>query len=117
MKILSINSRGLGNLAIVGELHRLVNKEVPKIKFLMETHLHVSSLETLRIKLGMHGCLGVNRHGFGGGLALLWASSVVVNLQSYSTFHIDAHVVQADGFTWRLTGFYGHPKVSLRSRS
>uniref|UniRef100_A0A2N9FFZ0 Uncharacterized protein n=1 Tax=Fagus sylvatica TaxID=28930 RepID=A0A2N9FFZ0_FAGSY len=45
----------------------------------------------------------VNRHGFGGGLALLWASSVVVNLQSYSTFHIDVHVVQADGFTWRLT--------------
>ena len=51
MKILSINSRGLGNLAIVGELHKLVNKEVPKIKFLMERHLHVSSLETLRIKL------------------------------------------------------------------
>ncbi len=55
----------------VGELHGLVKKEVPKIMFLMETHLNVSSLETLRIKLGMHGCLGVNRHGFGGGLALL----------------------------------------------
>ena len=117
MKILSINCRGLGNLATVGELHGLVKKEVPKIVFLMETRLHVSSLEILRIKLGMHGCLGVNRHGFGGGLALLWAANVVVHVQSYSTFHIDAHVVQDDGCTSRLTRFYGHLEVSLRSRS
>jgi hypothetical protein len=50
-------------------------------------------------------------------LALLWDSSVTVHIQSYSNYHIDAKVFQDDGVCWRLTGFYGHPEVSLRCRT
>uniref|UniRef100_A0A2N9G728 Uncharacterized protein n=1 Tax=Fagus sylvatica TaxID=28930 RepID=A0A2N9G728_FAGSY len=67
-----------------------------------------------RIRLGMQGRFGVARQGYGGGLALLWDSGVTLNIESYSQHHIDAKVIQEDGLQWRLTGFYGHPKVALR---
>ena len=85
----------------------LVKKEDPVIMFLMETRLELRYLEFLRVRLGMCGCFGVNRHGFGGGLALLWRSSVSVHVQSYSNHHIDADVMVEDGLKWRLTRFYG----------
>uniref|UniRef100_A0A2N9H5H6 CCHC-type domain-containing protein n=1 Tax=Fagus sylvatica TaxID=28930 RepID=A0A2N9H5H6_FAGSY len=97
----------------------LCKKEGPNIVFLMETRLPVRSLEWLRVRLGMRACLGVERNGIGtgGGLALLWDSTLQINIQSYSPHHIDADVVQPGGLTWRLTGFYGHPERTMRSRS
>uniref|UniRef100_A0A2N9FK76 Reverse transcriptase domain-containing protein n=1 Tax=Fagus sylvatica TaxID=28930 RepID=A0A2N9FK76_FAGSY len=117
MRVLSLNCRGLGNQATVNELHGVVKLEVPKIVFLMETRLPVRKLEFLRVKFGMRGCFGVNRKRFGGGLALFWDDSVTLHIQSYSLFHIDTHVIQGDGATWRFTGFYGHPEAGLRVRS
>ena len=117
MRTLSLNCRGLGNPEIVNELHDLVKKEGPNLVFLMETRLCVRSLEWLRVRLRMCGCLGVDRHGQGGGLALLWDSSVTVNIDSYSDSHINAEVIQVDGIHWRLTRFYGHPERALRNRS
>ena len=95
----------------------LVRKEDPDMVFLMETRLEVRSLEFLRVCLGMYGCFGVNRNGFGGGLALIWKSFVAVHIQSFSNHHIDADVVMIDGLKWRITGFYGHPERGLRSSS
>ena len=117
MKIFSLNCRGLGNPETVSELHRIVRKEDPIIVFLMETRLDSRNLEFLRVHLGLTGCLGVDRHGFGGGLALLWNSSTVVHIQSFSQNHIDADVVFEDGLRWRATGFYGHPKRGLCDHS
>jgi hypothetical protein len=45
----------------------------------------------------MAGCFGVERHGYGGGLALLWNFSVAIHIQSYSNHHIDADVLHDDG--------------------
>jgi hypothetical protein len=117
MRALSLNCRGLGNQATVNELHGLVKSEGPKIVFLMETRLPVRKLEVLRLKLGMRGCFGVGRRRFGGGLALLWTEDVDVHVQSYSSSHIDAQVLQEDGAGWRITGFYGNPETALRYRS
>ena len=58
-----------------------------------------------------------NGTGTGGGLALLWDSTLQINVQSYSPHHIDADVVQPGGSTWRLTGFYGHPERTMCSHS
>jgi hypothetical protein len=117
MKIFSLNCRGLGNPETVSELHTIVRKEDPSIMFLMETHLDSRNLEFLRVRMGMSGCFGVDRHGLGGGLALLWNSSIAVHIQSYSHHHFDADVVHENGLRWRVTGFYGHPERGLRDHS
>ena len=117
MKIFSLNCRGLGNPKTVSELHRIVRKEDPSIVFLMETRLESRNLEFLRVRLGMSGCLGVDRHGLGGGLALLWNSSIAVHIQSFSHYHIDADVVFENGLIWRVIGFYGHPERGLCDHS
>ena len=67
--------------------------------------------------MDMSGYFGVDRHGLGGGLALLWNSSIAVHIQSYSHHHIDANVVHENGLRWRATRFYGHPKKGLRNHS
>jgi hypothetical protein len=117
MRTFSLNCRGLGNPETVRELHMLVKKEDPDIVFLMETRLEVRCLEFIRVCLDMCGCFGVDRHGFGGGLALLWRSSVSVHIQIYFIFYIDADVVMEDKLKWRITGFYCHPKRGLRVSS
>uniref|UniRef100_A0A2N9H346 DUF4283 domain-containing protein n=1 Tax=Fagus sylvatica TaxID=28930 RepID=A0A2N9H346_FAGSY len=100
----------------VSELQTIMRKEDPNIVFLMETQLELRNLEFLRVCLGMCGCFGVDRHGYGGGLALLWNSSVDLHIQSYSHHHIDVDVLH-DGMRWRITDFYGRPKRGLRSHS
>ena len=115
MKIFNLNYRELGNPKTVSELHTIVRKENPNIVFLMETRLDSLNLEFLRVRMGMFGCFGVDRHGLGGGLALLWNSSIVVHIQSHH--HIDADMVHEDGLRWRATGFYGHPERGLHDHS
>ncbi len=117
MKTLSLNYCRIGNPETVSELHTLVGKEDLSIVFLMETRLELRHLEFLRVRLGMRGCFGVDRHGFGGGLALLWSSSIDIHIQSFSNHHIDADVIQEDGLRWRATGFYGHPERAMRVHS
>jgi hypothetical protein len=117
MKLLSLNCHGLGNPETVQELQTLVKVEVPQVVFVMETRLDVRSIEWLRIKLGFHGALGVNRARFGGGLALLWSNEVSVQIQSYSPSHIDAEILPNDGASWRFTGFYGNPDHHRRIES
>ena len=109
MKLLSLNCRGLRNPETVQELQTLVKLEVPQVVFVMETRLDVRSIEWLRIKLGFHGALGVDRARFGGGLALLWSKEVSVQIRSYSPSHIDVEILPKDGASWRFTGFYGNP--------
>jgi hypothetical protein len=117
MKTFNLNCRELGNLETVSELHAVVRKEDPSIVFLMETWLELRNFEFLRVRLGMRGCFGVERYGYGGGLALLWNSNVAIHIQSYSNHHIDADVIHEDGLCWRVTGFYGHPERALRVHS
>jgi hypothetical protein len=80
MKTFSLNCRGLGNPETVNELHAIVRKEDSSIMFLMETRLKLRSLEFLRVRLDMHGCFGVERHGYGGGLALLWSAPLALHI-------------------------------------
>ena len=99
MRALSLNCHGLRNPQTVNELHDVVKKEGLNLVFLMETRLTKSSLEWLRVRLRMRGCLGVDRHESGGrgGLVLLWDSTVDVTVRGYSVHHIDVEVNQSDG--------------------
>ena len=77
MKTFSLNCCGLGN-PTVSELQAVVRKEDLSIVFLMETRLKLRNLEFLRVRLGMQGCFGVERYGYGARFALLRNSSVTV---------------------------------------
>ena len=85
--------------------------------FLRETHLTVRNLEFLRVRLGMGSCFRVDRHEYGGGLALLWDSCITIQIRSFSDYHIDAEVLLSDGLSWRITGFYGHLETAFRVHS
>ena len=117
MRLLSLNCRGLGNPETVRELRLLVKKEDPQVVFLSETRLEVSSIEWIRIQLGMRGALGVQRLGYGGGLALLWSQDTDLSIKSYSLSHIDAVVKLSDSVSWRFTRFYENPEAHKRTES
>ena len=109
MSILSWNCHGLGHPRIVQVLVDLVRTKKPCFVFLIETLCNKHRLEHIKMKIGFHGLLVVDRVGRGGGLAFLWNSACVVNLLSYSQNYIDTEVEVANLGRWRLTGFYGFP--------
>ena len=56
--------------------------------------------------------------GFSGGLALLWKPNTQVNVQNFSRWFIDAHILCNDtGLKLRLIGFYRQPDMSRREET
>ena len=92
MKLLSYNSRGLGNPEVVASVRALVQRQSPEVHFLLEIKLYSTKMERIRVGCKMTGCFVVNPRGRVGGLALLWKEGVDVSISSYTTNHIDAHV-------------------------
>ena len=114
MSLLSWNCRGTGNLRTVKALEKVVNKEEPKIVFLMETKSKREWLEKVKERCKMKHGLIVPSDGSKGGLALLWKEGITVKIKTYSQDHIDAWIEGGwDGGCWHFTGFYGNP---LRER-
>jgi hypothetical protein len=109
MRLLSWNCRGLGNPCTVRELLLLVKEQVPSVLFLSETRLDCIGVEILRVKLKMGSAFCVPRVHTGGGLAMIWTTSVEVQINSFSQNHIDAEFMdKAVGRGFRITGFYGN---------
>lgn len=67
-------------------------------------------MEKLKQQIGWFG-IGVDAKGTFGGLALLWKKDLDVSLNRFANNFIDANV-HMPNYTWRLTGFYGHPDAS-----
>jgi exonuclease III len=115
MNILSWNCRGLGNFQTVHALRGLVNRNDPKIVFLMETKINSLRMEGVRRTIGFENGLSIPSEGKSGGLALLWRQGYEVVINSYSKYHIDSVVkVKTTDDIWRVTGFYGHPETSQK---
>ncbi|KAL0313474.1 UNVERIFIED_CONTAM: hypothetical protein Sradi_5746700 [Sesamum radiatum] len=82
--------------------------------FLCETKCGHRRIELMKQRLGLFG-LCVPAVGRSGGLTLFWKQDVVVNLRSFSNFHIDVDVFTSDNMVgWRFTGFYGAAEPSHR---
>lgn len=113
MIILSWNCRGLGHPAAVPFLCGLVNARRPDVIFLSETLSHSTRIEGIRTRLSYDS---VNCVGRSGGLCVLWKSTAVCSILTYSQHHIDLSVTE-EGGNWRLTGFYGCPEGSRRRES
>lgn len=62
--------------------------------------------------------LVVPSRGKSGGLAMLWKEEVKLDIQTYSSSHVDAWVNGGDTVGWwHLTGFYGELDMSKRPDS
>ena len=118
MSLLSWNCRGLGNFRIVKALEKAVNKEEPKIVFLMEKKSKREWLEKVKERCKMKHGLIVPSDGSKGGLAMLWKEGITMEIKMYSQDHINAWVEGGwDGGCWHLTGFYGNPDTAKRLKS
>ena len=68
---------------------------------------------------GQNGSLETvnNCEGQSGGLAIFWKKEVNFHLHAVSRLYLDGDVVEADGFVWRFTGFYGEPRTDKKELS
>ena len=89
---LSWNCRRLGNSQIEDELVAMVSNKDPKMVFLMETKIEKPTMERIGRKMQFANTFVVPRLNRGDGLALLWKTNIIVDVQSYSNCHIDVIV-------------------------
>ena len=73
----------------------------------METRLDKDSFAKHGWELLFLNKFIVKKPYFGGGLALIWKSEVQLDVINFIENHILVKVVDDDGFTWFLIGFYG----------
>lgn len=64
----------------------------PRILFLMETKLSSKRMEMVRLKCGFENGIDVRAIGTKGGLSLGWKGNSLVQLKSFSLFHIDVEI-------------------------
>lgn len=114
MRILVWNCRGLGNGPAVRGLLDLQEQVDPDILFLSETKLDKRRMEKFKWMLGMGNMMVRDCEGKSRGLALPWKKEVKLELHNCSRYHIDAKLVENDGFKWRFVGIYGEPASAKR---
>ncbi|XP_074376806.1 uncharacterized protein LOC141718321 [Apium graveolens] len=117
MNYISWNCRGLGNPRAVRVLRDLVKSRKPDFLFLSETLSFSSRINELCSSLGFMHSFAVDRVGRGGGLAIMWRSTVSCTISSSSTNHIDVEILHGSSPQWRLTCFYGYPERERRRDS
>ena len=93
----------------------MVQAQGPKIIFLSETWSNKEYMKKVCYDLEFDGLFTIPNNGRGGGLAMMWKSEVVLWVDSFSNYHIDAIVNGGREDAWRLTGFYGELETSRRS--
>jgi hypothetical protein len=75
----------------VQDLCRLVKTKKPGMVFPMEIKSKQNKMERIQCKLGFLNMLVVNSVGKSGGLVLFWEDEVGVEIQNYSSHHINQH--------------------------
>jgi hypothetical protein len=116
MNLLSLNCRGLGLDAAVGELRDLVRVYNPAVVFLSETKKTKGAMDRLKWSLGLRHGVSVECRGKSGGLALLWRDGIDVSVRPWCQYYIDATIKMGDSEV-RFTGIYGEPRTELRQKT
>ena len=85
----------------------LVRNKDPKLVFLMETKVEKVVLDRIGRKIQFSNLFVVPRHNTGGGLALYWPADMNMDVQTFSTRHIDTIIDFGANDAWRFTSFCG----------
>ncbi|KAK8616870.1 hypothetical protein V6N13_116840 [Hibiscus sabdariffa] len=96
----------MGNPRTVRALKQQLAVLDPMVIFVSETRLYKNKVDNVRRRLGMAGCLDVERSDSCVGLLLMWSDRVEVELLSFSDFHIDVSINDGQK-RFRFTGIYG----------
>lgn len=116
MRALYWDVRGLGNLRTFHDLQQVLHQYKPNFIFLSETKRNSYQMKIIRVKLNYDFWLSVGCLGYSGVLALLWNSSININILSYNLHHIDMLILPNDNLTRRFTGFYGHSEQCKKKK-
>lgn len=110
MICLSWNCRGLGQPRTVLVLCDLVHFYKPDAISIFETISFAKKIEEVHVHLGFDCCFSVDRNGRSGGIGVLWRSSALCSVISYSNNHVDLIISDRRNPEWCCTGFYRFPK-------
>jgi hypothetical protein len=94
MSILCLNCRGCGRPEAVRDIRNIVDLHNPMVLFLSETKMGANRSQDLRWSLGFPNAFGVSSVGLSGGLLMLWKNEVLMDLKTYSKYHIDMWVTE-----------------------
>ena len=83
----------------------------------METKVEKYVLECIGRMIQYSNLFIVPCHNTSGGLALFWKTDFNVDMQSYSTRHIDTIIDHGVDDTWQFMGFYGNPNTASQENS
>ncbi|KAK8335253.1 hypothetical protein V6Z11_A09G041700 [Gossypium hirsutum] len=117
MRIICWNCRGVGNPATVHDLKQLLVANDPDIIFLCETKSNANKFDSVRRKCRMEGCLAVNAEGRSRGLVMMWKDSKQVEIQTYSSNHIDSLIHVENDRPIHFKSFYGNADPNKRQSS
>ena len=94
MNAINWNCRGLGNPLTVKALQKVVLEKDPTLVFLMETKMDTMEMDGIKQKVERKQDLVVPSIKRASGLALLWKTSMQVDVLTYSPQHINAIVTK-----------------------
>lgn len=89
----------------VGELRQLIAANRPNVIFLNETKLKACDFDKVKRRCNMTGCFVIDSNRSKGGLAVLWDDEISVDIQSYSSNHIDMLVKRKTMTNFNLRGY------------
>lgn len=104
-------------MSAVLTLKNLVRTYRPEVIFLYETLVLASKIEEVRRRIRFYCCFAVDRDDRGGGVGILWRSSIKYEITNSSLHHINVDVDDPVKGKWRMTGFYGFPQRTRRRES
>lgn len=100
----------------VGEFRDLIRSHNSAVVFLIETKKKARAMEKIKWSLGFRCGVAVDCVGRSGGLALWWRNHLQVTIRPWCQYFLDGEVL-CDDKIFRVTGFYGEPRIELRNKS